>query len=94
MLIFNDALQLNCVRDSQGITAKFNAPFLQGLKDDLMSSQRFSVRFLVAQQSDYIYSGSPDSQRRASSSIHAPMRKHSAPTLPAMCGVRITLSIP
>ena len=61
VLIFNDALQLNCVRDSQGITAKFNSPFLQGLKDDIMSSQRFSVRFLVAQQSDYIYSGSPDS---------------------------------
>ena len=61
VLIFNDALQLNCVRDSQGITAKFNSPFLQDLKDDIMSSQRFSVRFLVAQQSDYIYSGSPDS---------------------------------
>lgn len=60
VIIYNDVLQLNCLRDSQGITAKFSSDFLQTIKNDIMSSPRFSIRFLVAQQDDYIYGGADE----------------------------------
>lgn len=60
VFIYNDVLQLNCMRDSQGITAKFDSDFLQDIKNDIMSSPRFAIRFLVAPQNEYVFSGSSD----------------------------------
>lgn len=57
VFIYNDALQLHCVQDSQGVPAKFNSDFLQNIKQELLSSNHFSIHFLVVDRNKYTYSG-------------------------------------